>query len=143
MAGLDGELGKPLIDVFRDYLVAQEAADNTLGDEGFQEPPVMRELRLGLRVLNVALMNQAIDIPPEMTGTTANALLANTSRITPPPGTELLTSSQAAKESGLSVPTIRKYCDSGDIETYITPGGQRRIPKGAALRALTLQQPKD
>ncbi|MFI5270419.1 MAG: helix-turn-helix domain-containing protein [Candidatus Saccharimonadales bacterium] len=143
MAEVDGELGKPLIEVYTDYLVAQEAADNTLGDERFQEPLVISELRLGLRVLNAALMKQATDTPPEVSGSTANSLQANISNISPPPGMELLTSNQAAEEAGLSLATIRRWCDRGHIETYRTPGGQRRIPKGAALGALTLQQPED
>ena len=39
-----------------------------------------------------------------------------------------LTISQAAQELGVSLGTIRRWSDMGYLESYRTPGGQRRFP---------------
>jgi excisionase family DNA binding protein len=38
-----------------------------------------------------------------------------------------LSTSQAARELGVSLGTIRRWSDMGYIESYRTPGGQRRF----------------
>jgi excisionase family DNA binding protein len=58
-----------------------------------------------------------------------NVPMANTN--TTPLG---LSISQAAQELGVSLGTIRRWSDMGYLESYRTPGGQRRFSKEAIER---------
>ena len=40
-----------------------------------------------------------------------------------------LTTSQVARELGVSLGTVRRWADLGFLETYRTPGGQRRFSR--------------
>jgi excisionase family DNA binding protein len=40
-----------------------------------------------------------------------------------------LTTSEAARELGVSLSTIRRWSDTGHLRGYRTPGGQRRFSK--------------
>jgi excisionase family DNA binding protein len=40
-----------------------------------------------------------------------------------------LTTSQVARELGVSMGTVRRWADLGHLETYRTPGGQRRFSR--------------
>lgn len=40
-----------------------------------------------------------------------------------------LTTSQAARELGVSLSTIRRWTNAGVLASYRTPGGQRRISR--------------
>jgi excisionase family DNA binding protein len=40
-----------------------------------------------------------------------------------------LTTSQVARELGVSLGTVRRWADLGHLETYRTPGGQRRFSR--------------
>ena len=40
-----------------------------------------------------------------------------------------LTTSQVARELGVSLGTVRRWADLGYLQTYRTPGGQRRFNK--------------
>jgi excisionase family DNA binding protein len=54
-----------------------------------------------------------------------------------------LTISQAAQELGVSVGTIRRWSDMGYLESYRTPGGQRRFSQDHVERFVeSLQQGK-
>jgi excisionase family DNA binding protein len=53
-----------------------------------------------------------------------------------------LTTSQAANALGVSLGTIRRWTDKGYLESYRTPGGQRRFNVEQIEQFLdTLQQP--
>jgi excisionase family DNA binding protein len=47
-----------------------------------------------------------------------------------------LTTSQVARELGVSLGTIRRWADLGHLETYRTPGGQRRFSREQVDRFL-------
>jgi excisionase family DNA binding protein len=52
-----------------------------------------------------------------------------------------LTISQAAEELGVSLGTIRRWSDMGYLESYRTPGGQRRFSQAHIERFVeSLQQ---
>jgi len=52
-----------------------------------------------------------------------------------------LSTSEAARALGVSLGTIRRWADMGYIESYRTPGGQRRFSVGQIEQFLeTLQQ---
>ena len=54
-----------------------------------------------------------------------------------------LTISQAAQELGVSLGTIRRWSDMGYLESYRTPGGQRRFSHDHIERFVeSLQQGK-
>ena len=54
-----------------------------------------------------------------------------------------LTISQAAEELGVSLGTIRRWSDMGYLESYRTPGGQRRFSQQHIERFVeSLQQGK-
>ena len=54
-----------------------------------------------------------------------------------------LTISQAAQELGVSLGTIRRWSDMGYLESYRTPGGQRRFSQEHIERFVeSLQQGK-
>lgn len=54
-----------------------------------------------------------------------------------------LTISQAAQELGVSLGTIRRWSDMGYLESYRTPGGQRRFSQDHIERFVdSLQQGK-
>ena len=54
-----------------------------------------------------------------------------------------LTISQAAHELGVSLGTIRRWSDMGYLESYRTPGGQRRFSQDHIERFVeSLQQGK-
>ena len=38
-----------------------------------------------------------------------------------------LTASEAARHLGVSISTLRRWSDAGHVESYRTPGGQRRF----------------
>jgi excisionase family DNA binding protein len=48
-----------------------------------------------------------------------------------------LTLSAAAKRAGVSQQTMRKWIDRGDVDSFRTPGGHRRIDAAALERFLT------
>jgi excisionase family DNA binding protein len=47
-----------------------------------------------------------------------------------------LTTSQVARELGVSLGTVRRWADLGHLETYRTPGGQRRFSREQVDRFL-------
>lgn len=49
---------------------------------------------------------------------------------------EYLSLSEAAERAGLSVKSVRRYFDNGDLTGFVTPGGHRRIAT-ASLDRLT------
>jgi excisionase family DNA binding protein len=52
-----------------------------------------------------------------------------------------LSTSQAAQALGVSLGTIRRWSDMGYLESYRTPGGQRRFSQGQIDRFVgSLQQ---
>lgn len=54
-----------------------------------------------------------------------------------------LTISQAAQELGVSLGTIRRWSDMGYLQSYRTPGGQRRFSQDHVERFVeSLQQGK-
>jgi putative resolvase len=53
-----------------------------------------------------------------------------------------LSTSQAAQELGVSLGTIRRWSDMGYLQSYRTPGGQRRFSQEQISQFLgTLEQP--
>jgi hypothetical protein len=107
-----------------EYFDAQKVAD---GDPSILsiESKEQKEIRLGLRACTLLLQNLLeggipVDDSPKPT---ANEGV-------------LLSISKASRESGISIGTIRKWAESGFIECYWTPGGQRRIPSGAVTKAV-------
>src|SRR5712692_10367913 len=45
-------------------------------------------------------------------------------------------SGPAARRLGISIPTLKRKCDAGEIPYFLTPGGHRRIPADAVERLL-------
>jgi excisionase family DNA binding protein len=45
-------------------------------------------------------------------------------------------SGAAARRLGISIPTLKRKCDAGEIPYFLTPGGHRRIPADAVERLL-------
>lgn len=53
------------------------------------------------------------------------------------PARETLTTGQAAKMLGISLPQVRRLCEAGDIEyAWTSPGG---VPLGTAIRGRELR----
>ena len=49
---------------------------------------------------------------------------------------------ELAEESGISIASLRRWANQGDLEQYRTPGGQRLFPRGALQRMLEKQTQK-
>jgi excisionase family DNA binding protein len=73
--------------------------------------------------MNVTMQDQNTSTPPGPSNTSTRPGLSDTSS---PLG---LSISQAAHELGVSLGTIRRWADLGYIESYRTPGGQRRFSR--------------
>jgi excisionase family DNA binding protein len=50
-------------------------------------------------------------------------------QVTPSPSPLGLSTSQAARALGVSLGTIRRWSDMGYLDSYRTPGGQRRFSR--------------
>ena len=53
-----------------------------------------------------------------------------------------LTVSQAATELGVSIATVRRWSNAGHLESYRTPGGQRRFTPEQRDRFRASLQPR-
>ena len=49
---------------------------------------------------------------------------------------EYLSPTEAAAEIGVSTETVRRWIDAGHLEAWRTPGGHRKIERGALARFL-------
>jgi excisionase family DNA binding protein len=49
------------------------------------------------------------------------------SRTAGPASRLALTASEAARHLGVSISTLRRWSDAGHVQSYRTPGGQRRF----------------
>ena len=49
---------------------------------------------------------------------------------------DYLSPTEAAAEIGVSTDTVRRWIDAGHLEAWRTPGGHRKIERGALARFL-------
>ena len=53
-----------------------------------------------------------------------------------------LTASEAARHLGVSISTLRRWSDAGHVQSYRTPGGQRRFSVNALDAFLDSLRPR-
>jgi excisionase family DNA binding protein len=113
-------------EIMTEYLAAQALTDSNRSLP-YRDAYEKRELRLGLRACSI-MLERLLSGNEVSVDSNPNSMDDD--------NRTFLSISNASKESGVSVSTIRKWTDSGLIEAYRTPGGQRRIPAGAVAKAL-------
>jgi len=51
--------------------------------------------------------------------------------VSPPSARDWLTVGEASRVLGVHPDTLRRWADAGDVPVFVTPGKQRRFPRGA------------
>jgi excisionase family DNA binding protein len=110
-------------------MVRSPKVDVFVPEYGPQRPPKREALPLSRnRVITVGICGRVVQIP-ERSCVTFRITLRELCRLMERPERSplRLSTSQAAEALGVSLGTIRRWSDMGYLESYRTPGGQRRF----------------